>query len=217
MNFLNQELEEYILEHTTSESNILQEINRNTWAKVMQPRMLSGHLQGRILAMFSKLIQSKNILEIGTYTGYSALCLSEGLSTSGKIHTIEINEEYHEIAKSYFETSKYNKQIVQYLGNALDIIPSIDCTFELVFIDADKENYLNYFSLIFDKLNIGGYIIADNVLWSGKVINKEKDEETTALDKYNKMISNNPNLENILLPVRDGLMICKKISDSKSK
>ena len=217
MEFLNQKIEKYVLEHTTNESEILQEINRDTWAKVMQPRMLSGHLQGRILAMFSKLIKPKNILEIGTYTGYSALCLSEGLSKSDTLHTIEINEEYYDIAKSHFQKSKYKKQINQYLGNALDIIPNIDSKFELVFIDADKENYLNYFNLIFDKINIGGYIIADNVLWSGKVINTKKDEETTILDKYNKMINNNKNVENILLPVRDGLMICKKISNSKRK
>ena len=217
MEFLNQEIEKYVLEHTTNESEILQEINRTTWAKVMQPRMLSGHLQGRILAMFSKLIKAKNILEIGTYTGYSALCLSEGLNKSNKLHTIEINQEYYDIAKSHFQKSKYNKQIKQYLGNALDIIPNIDSTFELVFIDADKENYVNYFNLIFDKINVGGYIIADNVLWSGKVTHEEKDEETTILDKYNKMINNNKNVENILLPVRDGLMICKKISNSKRK
>ena len=197
MEFLNHKIEEYVLEHTTNESEILQKINRDTWAKVMQPRMLSGHLQGRILAMFSKLIKAKNILEIGTYTGYSALCLSEGLSKSDKLHTIEINEEYYDIAKSHFQKSKYNKQIQQYLGDALDIIPNIDSTFELVFIDADKENYLNYFNLIFDKINIGGYIIADNVLWSGKVMNEKKDEETTILDKYNKMINNNKNVENI--------------------
>lgn len=212
MKFLDSKLEEYVLKHTTRETQLLEEINRDTWAKVMQPRMLSGHLQGRFLSMFSQLVQPKNILEVGTYTGYSALCLSEGLQKLGRLHTIDINEEYSEIARNYFKRSKYKDQIIQYIGDGLDIINNIPEKFQLVFIDADKENYCNYFNLILDKLEVGGYIIADNVLWSGKVIDKQKDDETKALDNYNKMVVSNKNVENILLPVRDGLMICKKIS-----
>ena len=213
MEFLPEKIENYSLENTSRESDLLSELNRETWAKVMTPRMLSGHLQGRILSMISNMIKPKTIVEIGTYTGYSALCLAEGLSENGILHTIDINEEYTSYAHKYFQRSDYTDKITQHIGNALDVIPSISEKVQLVFIDADKENYSNYYNLIFDKLEIDGYIIADNVLWSGKVVEDKMDIETKALDEYNKMIQNDNRVENILLPVRDGLMICKKISD----
>ena len=213
MEFLPEKIENYSLENTSRESDLLSELNRETWAKVMTPRMLSGHLQGRILSMISNMIKPKTIVEIGTYTGYSALCLAEGLSENGILHTIDINEEYTSYAHKYFQRSDYTDKITQHIGNAVDVIPSISEKVQLVFIDADKENYSNYYNLIFDKLEIEGYIIADNVLWSGKVVEDKMDIETKALDEYNKMIQNDNRVENILLPVRDGLMICKKISD----
>ena len=213
MELLPEKIEKYSIENTSRESNLLSKLNRETWAKVMTPRMLSGHLQGRILSMISNMLKPKTIVEIGTYTGYSALCLAEGLSENGILHTIDINEEYTSYAHKYFQKSDYNDKITQHIGNAVDIIPSISEKVQLVFIDADKENYSNYYNLIFDKLEIDGYIIADNVLWSGKVVEKNMDEETKALDEYNKMIMNDNRVENILLPVRDGLMICKKISE----
>tara|TARA_B100000674_G_scaffold431822_1_gene389243 strand:+ start:872 stop:1513 length:642 start_codon:yes stop_codon:yes gene_type:complete len=213
MEFLPEKIENYSLENTSRESDLLSELNRETWAKVMTPRMLSGHLQGRILSMISNMIKPKTIVEIGTYTGYSALCLAEGLSENGILHTIDINEEYTSYAHKYFQRSDYTDKITQHIGNAVDVIPSISEKVQLVFIDADKENYSNYYNLIFDKLEIDGYIIADNVLWSGKVVEDKMDIETKALDEYNKMIQNDNRVENILLPVRDGLMICKKISD----
>ena len=211
MDFLPTEIENYTLAHTEKEPQLLAELNRETWANVMIPRMLSGHLQGRILSMFSKLIAPTNILEIGTYTGYSALCLAEGLKANGRLHTLDINEEYTTVANRYFNKSDCSNNIQQYIGNALDIIPKLECNFQLAFIDADKENYSNYFDLIIEKLDIGGLIIADNVLWSGKVIGKEKDEESTALDNYNKKIIASDRVDSVLLPVRDGLMISRKI------
>ena len=213
MEFLPEKIENYSVENTSKESNLLSELNRETWAKVMTPRMLSGHLQGRILSMISNMLKPNTIIEIGTYTGYSALCLAEGLSENGILHTIDINEEYTSYAHKYFQRSDYTDKITQHIGNAVDVIPSISEKVQLVFIDADKENYSNYYNLIFDKLEIDGYIIADNVLWSGKVVEDKMDIETKALDEYNKMIQNDNRVENILLPVRDGLMICKKISD----
>ena len=211
MEFLPEEVEKYTTTHTTKESLLLAELNRETWANVMIPRMLSGHLQGRILSMFSKLVAPKNILEIGTYTGYSALCLAEGLKPNGTLHTLDINEEYTAVANRYFNKSDFSNNIQQHIGEALDIIPKLDCSFQLAFIDADKENYTNYFDAIIDKIDVGGLIIADNVLWSGKVIHEQKDEETIALDKYNKKIVTSERVENVLLPVRDGLMISRKV------
>ena len=211
MEFLPEEVEKYTTTHTTKESLLLTELNRETWANVMTPRMLSGHLQGRILSMFSKLIAPENILEIGTYTGYSALCLAEGLKPNGTLHTLDINEEYTAVANRYFKKSNFSKNIQQHTGEALDIIPTLNCNFQLAFIDADKENYTNYFDVIIDKIDVGGLIIADNVLWSGKVIHEQKDEETIALDKYNKKIVTSERVENVLLPVRDGLMISRKV------
>ena len=211
MEFLPKDVEKYTTTHTTKESLILAELNRETWAHVMIPRMLSGHLQGRILSMFSKLIAPENILEIGTYTGYSALCLAEGLKPNGTLHTLDINEEYTAVANRYFNKSNFSNNIEQHIGEALDIIPKLDCNFQLAFIDADKENYTNYFDAIIDKIDVGGVIIADNVLWSGKVTHEKKDEETIALDKYNKKIITSERVENVLLPVRDGLMISRKV------
>ena len=211
MEFLPEQIEEYAIAHTTEEPQLLAALNRETWANVMIPRMLSGHLQGRVLSMFSKLVNPENILEIGTYTGYSALCLAEGIQPEGTLHTLDINEEYTAVAKRYFNKSAYSKNIKQYIGEALDIIPTLTCKFQLVFIDADKENYANYFDAIIDKMDIGGLIIADNVLWSGKVTQAKKDEETQALDNYNKKIVTSDRVETVLFPVRDGLMISRKI------
>lgn len=211
MEFLPEDIDNYSVNHTEKEPQLLAELNRETWANVMIPRMLSGHLQGRALSMFSKMISPTNIIEIGTYTGYSALCLAEGLKSDGTLHTLDINEEYTSVANRYFNKSEYAKNIKQYIGNALDIIPTLNCNFQLAFIDADKENYSAYFDLIIDKIDVGGYIIADNVLWSGKVAKEIKDTETLALDQYNKKVLASPRVETILLPVRDGLMVSRKI------
>ena len=213
MDFLPEKIEQYACNHTQEENIVLAELNRETWAKVLVPRMLSGHLQGRALSMFSKMIKPKYILEIGTYTGYSAICLSEGLQESGKLHTIDINEELKSMSSIYFEKAGISKNVVQYVGNALEIIPNIKDEFDLVFIDADKENYSNYFEIVIEKMPIRGFIIADNVLWSGKVVCdvSDKDQETKALKEFNTLIQNSERVENILMPIRDGLMICQKI------
>ena len=211
MDFLPPDINNYALAHTSKENDLLYKLNRQTNINILQPRMLSGHLQGRLLSMLSKMIAPKNILEIGTYTGYSALCLAEGLKPDGTLHTLDINEEYTAVAKRYFTKSEFGKNIKQHIGNALDIIPSFNCKFQLVFIDADKENYDNYFDAIIDKMDVGGLVIADNVLWSGKVTEKQKDEETTALDNYNKKIVASDRVETVLFPVRDGLMISRKV------
>ena len=211
MDFLPEEIEKYSENHTVEEPKLLAKLNRETWANVMMPRMLSGHLQGRVLSMLSKMIQPKNIIEVGTYTGYSALCLAEGLKQNGSLYTIDINEEYASVAKRYFKRSNYFSNIKQHIGNAVDIIPKLNTNFELAFIDADKKNYCTYFDLIIDKIDIGGYIIADNVLWSGKVTKEITDSETQAIDNYNKKVLTDKRVETILLPIRDGLMICRKI------
>ena len=213
MDFLPEKIDNYVCQHTEKENDVLAQLNRETWSKVLIPRMLSGHLQGRILSMLSKIIHPKNILEIGTYTGYSAICLSEGLEKNGKLFTIDINEELEQITKKYFKLANIDSKIVQYFGDATKIIPSIKESFDLVFIDADKENYSNYFKLVIDKMPIGGVIIADNVLWSGKVIEEisPKDLETKALINFNSMVKNSERVENVMMPVRDGLMICRKI------
>ena len=212
MEFINKEIEDYISNHTNKESDLLSKLNRETWAKVLMPRMLSGHIQGQVLSLFSNIINPTNIIEIGTYTGYSALCLAEGLKVDGELHTIDINQEHTMVAEKYFNKSKFSKNINQYIGNAIDIIPKIKKKFQLAFIDADKENYSNYFDLLIDKIDINGIIIADNVLWSGKVTKSTMDKETKELDSYNKKVNSDPRVENILLSVRDGLMICRKIS-----
>lgn len=212
MDFLPEAIEEYVARHTEKEPELLQELNHETWEKVLIPRMLSGHIQGRILSMLSHMIQPKNILEIGTYTGYSALCFAEGLQEGGKIHTIDINEELEPMVNRYIEKSGFSNQIVNHVGNAMDIIPNLTEIFDLVFIDADKTNYSNYFDLVFDKVRTGGYIIADNVLWSGKVVEpKENDDpDTVALKAYCNKVHNDDRVQNVLFPVRDGLMIVRK-------
>ena len=212
MEFINKEIEDYISNHTNKESDLLSKLNRETWAKVLMPRMLSGHIQGQVLSLFSNITNPTNIIEIGTYTGYSALCLAEGLKADGELHTIDINEEHTMVAEKYFNKSKFSKNINQHIGNAINIIPKIKKKFQLAFIDADKENYSNYFDLLIDKIDINGIIIADNVLWSGKVTKSKMDKETKELDSYNKKINSDPRVENVLLSVRDGLMICRKIS-----
>lgn len=214
MHFIPEDLDDYVVSHSENEPELLQELNRETYQKILQPRMLSGQYQGRILSMFSKLVNPKNILEIGTYTGYSALCLAEGMQSNGVLHTIDVNEELVDFQRKYFDKSGYGKQIHQYLGDALEIIPKLDTTFDLVFIDADKENYSNYFNVIIDKLKTGGIIISDNVLWSGKVLEttfKKDDTSTPALIEYNALLKKDKRIETVVLPIRDGLTISRKI------
>ena len=213
MNFLSETLDTYVVNHSENEPELLQQLTRATFQKILQPRMLSGHYQGRVLSMISKLVHPKTILEIGTYTGYSALCLAEGMQADGVLHTIDINEELVDFQRQFFDKSEYGKQIHQHLGNALDIIPTLDMMFDLVFIDADKDNYPNYFNCIIDKLNKGSVILSDNVLWSGKVIEplKEDDSSTKALLEYNQLLKNDPRIETVMLPIRDGLTISRKV------
>ena len=213
MHFLPEKLDDYIVSHSEEEPELLKQLTRETYQKILQPRMLSGHYQGRILSILSKLIQPKHVLEIGTYTGYATLCLAEGLQKNGSIHTIDINEELVDFQRKYFDKSEYGSQITQHLGNALDIMPKLDTTFDLVFIDADKPNYPNYFNTIIEKLNTGGVILSDNVLWSGKVIEKLKpdDDSTKALIQYNKLLKKDSRIETIVLPIRDGLTISRKL------
>lgn len=212
MNFLPNHIEKYADQHTSPESELLNELERQTYIKILQPRMLSGHLQGRFLSMISKMIKPEHILEIGTYTGYSALCLAEGLDNNGTLTTIEIDPEIAEFADSYFQRSNYKNHIDLKVGNALEIIPILSPKYDLIFIDADKTNYLNYLDLIFSKLNSGGYLIADNVLWSGKVTEPvdSKDLDTQILIEFNNKIQNDIRWENLLLPIRDGLMMARK-------
>ena len=213
MKFLPEKIEEYAMAHSQKEPELLQKLNRETWQKVLQPRMLSGHFQGRVLSMISKLIAPKHVLEIGTYTGYSALCLAEGIQSGGTLDTIDINEELHDLQRKYFNASGLDTTFFQHIGNALDIIPEIDCVFDLIFIDADKKNYSKYLELILPKLRKGGVILSDNVLWSGKVVEKIKkdDTDTSALILYNKTLNEHPALETVLLPIRDGITISRKI------
>jgi len=211
MNFIPKAIEKYTVDHTQPEPELLVRLARETHQKVLQPRMLSGHYQGRLLSMISKIARPKTILELGTYTGYSALCLAEGLQKDGVLHTIDINEELRDFQKKYFDLSIFKDQIHQHLGNALNIIPSLDIKFDLVFIDADKPNYPAYFELIINKLNPGGIILTDNVLWSGKVVEKiqEDDESTRALVEYNRLVAADNRIETIMLPIRDGLSISR--------
>jgi len=210
--FINQKILDYVDLYSQQEPLLLKELNKETNLKVLNPRMLSGSYQGRILSIISKILKPKMVLEIGTYTGYSALCIAEGLDIGGTIDTIDINEELQQIQNKFFGKSGFSKQINQHLGNALDIIPKINKTFDLVFLDADKENYIEYFNLIIDKVNSGGVIIADNVLWSGKVIKADSNDlVTNKLIEFNNLINKDKRIENIILPFRDGLSICRKI------
>jgi caffeoyl-CoA O-methyltransferase len=212
MEFLPDDIADYIEAHTSPESDLLKKINRETHAKVLKPRMLSGQLQGRFLSMISYLLKPKNILEIGTYTGYSAICLAEGLAEDGTLITIDINEELETRVRDYFEQAGFSKKIDYRIGNALAIIPTLEQPFDLVFIDADKENYSKYYDLIVDKVNLGGVILADNVLWSGKITMSKPDKDTRALLEFNAKVNDDNRVENVLLPIRDGIMMARKVS-----
>lgn len=211
MNFLPEKIDNYVVEHSQQEPQILTELSRETWQKVLNPRMLSGAFQGRVLSMISKLIQPKFILEIGTYTGYSTICLAEGLAKDGAIITLDKNEELETLQNKYFEKSGFRNQITQIVGDATQIIPELDKQFDLVFIDADKSNYVNYFHLIIDKMNAGGIILSDNVLWSGKVVEElnPKDVDTKVLLEYNTLLNTDDRIETVLLPIRDGLTLSR--------
>jgi caffeoyl-CoA O-methyltransferase len=211
MHFLSQDLEDYIEQHSEKEPELLAQLNKETYQKILLPRMLSGHFQGRVLSMLSKLTRPINILEIGTYTGYSALCLCEGMQDSGELHTIDIKEELIDFQRKYFDKSPWGNQIRQHLGEAIEIIPDLNLKFDLVFIDADKGNYINYFNLIVPKMNKGGVILSDNVLWSGKVVEPldPNDVSTKILIEYNLLLKNDPRVETVLLPIRDGLTLSR--------
>lgn len=211
MHFLSKALENYIKEHSANEPDLLQELTRETHLKVIQPRMITGHFQGRVLSMLSKLIHPKNILEIGTYTGYSAICLSEGLQKNGELHTIDINEELSSMQRKYFDKSGYGNQIVQHTGDAIAIVPKLDVVFDLIFIDAEKISYDAYFEVAIQKTRPGSIILSDNVLWSGKVVEPldPKDKATRVLLDYNKKLKEDARIETVLLPIRDGLTLCR--------
>ena len=217
MEFLSADLQKYVEDHTESESELLQQINRETHLHVLKPRMLSGHLQGRVLSMLSHMIKPDRILEIGTYTGYAALCMAEGLRPEGKLITIDSNQELSIRTKSYFSKSPLSDQIEMKVGNAMEIIPLLREKWDLVFIDADKENYVNYFNLVVENVNPGGFIIADNVLWSGKVADEtKKDKDTDAIREFNHLVHTDDRVQNVLFPIRDGLMILRKYEGGKS-
>lgn len=211
MHFISEELEQYIEKHSATEPEILQQLTKETYQKILLPRMLSGHFQGRVLSMLSKILNPKHILELGTYTGYATLCLAEGLKSDGTIDTIDINEELEDIQQKYFGASEFKDQIIQHIGNALDIVPTLNKKFDLVFIDADKENYINYWNLIVPMMNKGGIILSDNVLWSGKVLEEvqKNDKSTPILLEYNKIVNEDSRVETVLLPIRDGLTVSR--------
>lgn len=211
MHFISEELEDYVANHSQIEPELLAKLNKETHQKVLQPRMLSGHFQGRVLSMLSKIIRPTTILEIGTYTGYAALCLAEGLTENGTLDTIDVNEELVDFQKKYFDVSPWKDQIFHHLGDALEVIPTLDKKFDLVFIDADKENYIAYFNMIVPMMNKGGIILSDNVLWSGKVLEevKSSDKTTQILLDYNKLVNEDKRVETVLLPIRDGLTVTR--------
>lgn len=211
MHFISEELENYVINHSQKEPELLVQLNTETHQKILQPRMLSGHFQGRVLSMLSKIINPKNILEIGTFTGYATLCLAEGLQKNGTIDTIDNEEELVDFQKKYFDKSIHENQIFQHLGNAIDIIPNLNKKYDLVFIDADKENYINYFHLVVPIMNKGGIILSDNVLWSGKVLEELKlnDLSTKILIEYNQILNSDSRVETVLLPIRDGLTVSR--------
>ena len=210
MNLLPESLELFTENHTKAPDEVLQELERETFAKIYMPQMLSGHLQGRFLSMISKILQPKNILEIGTFTGYSAICMSEWLQEGGTLFTIDVNAELETMARKYFEKAGVSNKIKYLIGNAVEIIPQLDVIFDLVFIDADKENYSRYYDLVFDKLRTGGVILADNVLWSGKVVEEKQDEETKALVAFSDKVQNDKRVDNVLVTIRDGVMMIRK-------
>lgn len=213
MHFISEELEDYAAFHSENEPELLAALNKETHQKILQPRMLSGHFQGRVLSMIAKLVNPQHILEIGTYTGYATLCLAEGLRKDGTLDTMDVNEELYDFQRKYFDLSQWKDQITQHLGQALDIIPTLNKKFDLVFIDADKENYINYFNIIVPLMNKGGIILSDNVLWSGKVLEpvKANDKSTKILLEYNKLLKEDPRVETVLLPIRDGLTVSRVI------
>lgn len=214
MEFIAPELLEYCEEHSSPEDDLLQSIKRETYAKVLMPRMLSGHLQGKTLELLVKLLQPKVILEIGTYTGYSGICLARGLGKNGRLITLDINDELETMVMGFFKKSGIQDRIDYRLGNALDIIPTLEGNFDMVFIDADKANYIKYYDLVVDRVNPGGIILADNVLWSGKILveeGKKPDKDTQVILDYNLMVQNDSRVENVLLPIRDGLMLARKL------
>lgn len=214
MEFIAPELLEYCEEHSSPEDDLLQSIKRETYAKVLMPRMLSGHLQGKTLELLVKLLQPKVILEIGTYTGYSGICLARGLGKNGRLITLDINDELETMVRGFFKKSGIQDRIDYRLGNALDIIPTLEGNFDMVFIDADKANYIKYYDLVVDRVNPGGIILADNVLWSGKILveeGKKPDKDTQVILDYNLMVQNDSRVENVLLPIRDGLMLARKL------
>jgi len=212
MNFISEKLNDYIIKNSNKESDLLKELSRETKLKILNPRMLSGSYQGRILSMISKLTKPKYILEIGTYTGYSSLCLAEGMKNDGELHTIDKNEELYEFQRRYFNKSDYKDKIFQHLGNALELIESINKKFDLIFLDADKENYTKYLELLVNKLNTNGILVTDNVLWSGKVTMPISDEDlsTQEIDKFNKLLNQRSDMETIIFPIRDGISISRK-------
>lgn len=209
MHFLSEDLERYAEQHSQQEPPLLAALTRETHLRILQPRMLSGHLQGRFLSLLSRLLAPMYIVEIGTFTGYATLCLAEGLMPSGCLHTIEANEEYEEIQNKYFGQSPYREQIIQHFAPALEVLPTLPDGIDMVFIDADKKNYLNYFEVVLPKMRPGGVILSDNVLWSGKVVEpvKDNDKHTQILMEYNKRLATDPRLETVLLPIRDGLTL----------
>jgi predicted O-methyltransferase YrrM len=211
MHFISEELEDYCLAHSTAETTLLKHIHRETYSKVLMPRMLSGHLQGLFLQMISCMIKPKNILEIGTFTGYSAICLCKGLDPQGKLLTIDKNEEIEERVQAFFDASEYKNQIEYRIGNAMELIPALTDTYDLVFIDADKINYARYFEMVIDKVQPGGFILADNVLWSGKILGEIRDKDTRALDDFNKMVAEDSRIEKMILPLRDGITLMRKL------
>ena len=213
MDIIQKQIQEYAERHTTEESPLLRKINRDTHAHVLSPRMLSGQLQGRVLSMISCMVRPRVILEIGTYTGYSAICLAEGLQENGKLITIDINEELYDRVNAYFQEGGLGDRIDYRIGDAAQILPQIDEKFDLVFIDADKENYSGYFDLVIDRVNLGGFILADNVLWSGKVLEQKPDKDTRAILEFNAKIHRDKRVENVLLPIRDGIMLMRKICE----
>ena len=212
MEFIPQKIDDYVCAHSENEPKLLYELNRETHINVLRPRMLSGHFQGRVLSLLSHMIQPENVLEIGTYTGYSALCFAEGLKEGGKILTLDINEELEDLVNEFVQKSEYKDAIECRIGDAMEIIPTLNQEFDLVFIDADKSNYINYYNLVFDKVKKGGYIIIDNVLWSGKVVEpvESGDIDTQVLVDLNKMIHEDERVQEVLFPIRDGLMIARK-------
>jgi caffeoyl-CoA O-methyltransferase len=213
MEFISPELDQYVCAHSENEPEVLRELNRKTHLSVLQPRMLSGHFQGRVLSMLSHMIQPRRVLEIGTYTGYSALSFAEGLTDDGKVITIDVNEELEDLVREYIVKAGMNEKIDYRIGDAAQIIPELNETFDIVFIDADKKNYCNYYNLVFDMVRPGGYIIADNVLWSGKVLEdyEKLDRETRIIMDYNRMVHEDSRVQEVLLPIRDGLMVARKI------